>query len=364
MSSTRLHWHMRIGSIDHTLSEDWSNYMQFKDAAYEILKSTDKPLHYNEITDKALSKGMLSTTGLTPHSTMGALLYTDTLKSNSRFRRGDKKGTFALRIAPASDIQQQIKAIDVQVRKTLLKSMLRLDPRAFENLIQSLLEEMGLDQTSVSTYSGDGGIDIRGVLNAEDLSQIDVAVQAKRWKANVGPKVVRELRGSLKVHEHGIVITPSDFTSSAKSEADESGKTRISLINGEQLVDLLIQHQVGVKQEEYVVPVLDDDYWSEILGENSIEFIGKAEKIASADISSDRVNFPLPIQANHKGKQYEAELLSLDGTVRFEGTVYETPTAAAKVITTSWKAVNGWDFWRYMSAETGKLLKIGRVKKP
>ena len=80
---------------------------------------------------------------------------------------------------------------------------------------------VGLEETSVTTYGGDGSIDVRGTLNAENLSRIDVAVQAKRWKGNVGPKVVRELRGSLKIHEHGIVITPSDFTPSAKKEADE-----------------------------------------------------------------------------------------------------------------------------------------------
>ena len=71
--------------------------MQFKDAAYEILKKDSKPLHYNEITNKAITAGLLETTGQTPHATMGALLYTDTLNAKSRFRRGDQKGTFALK---------------------------------------------------------------------------------------------------------------------------------------------------------------------------------------------------------------------------------------------------------------------------
>lgn len=59
--------------------------MQIKDAAYEVLKESGKTLHYNEITDKALVKGILTTSGQTPHATMGALLYTDSLKENSRF---------------------------------------------------------------------------------------------------------------------------------------------------------------------------------------------------------------------------------------------------------------------------------------
>ncbi|MEJ2352968.1 MAG: winged helix-turn-helix domain-containing protein [Anaerolineales bacterium] len=39
--------------------------MQLKDAAYEILKQAGEPLHYNEITDRALDAGILSTSGQT-----------------------------------------------------------------------------------------------------------------------------------------------------------------------------------------------------------------------------------------------------------------------------------------------------------
>ena len=52
--------------------------------------------------------------------------------------------------------------------------------------------------------------------------------------------MVRDLRGSLKVadSEQGLVITPSDFTAEAKAEAQSAGKTPITLINGEDLVNL------------------------------------------------------------------------------------------------------------------------------
>jgi len=336
--------------------------MQFKDAAYVILKEVGEPLHYHEITNLALQKGILTTLGQTPHASMGALLYTDTLKENSRFRRGDKRGTFALRTEPDSDIQMQINTINKQVRKTLRKRLLQMDPRQFENLVKLLLDDMGLEETSVTTYGGDGGIDVRGILNAENLSQINVAVQAKRWKNNVGPKVVRELRGSLKIHEHGIIITPSDFTSSANTEADEAGKTHISLINGDQLVDLLIKNQVGVANIEHTVQVLDDDYWSEILGEDISE-VQSEPLTTTRRKTSFKVKFPLPIQANHKGQVYSAELLDIDGNVRYAGLLYETPSAAAKVIATEWKAVNGWDFWRFFDPSSSQWTQIGKLRK-
>ena len=64
--------------------------MQFKDAAYEILKDAGKPLHYNEITDIALHRRILETSGKTPHATMGALLYTDTSMTIHAFREKEK----------------------------------------------------------------------------------------------------------------------------------------------------------------------------------------------------------------------------------------------------------------------------------
>ena len=222
---------------------------------------------------------------------------------------------------------------------------------------------MGLEETSVTTYGGDGGIDVRGVLNAENLSRIDVADQAKRWKGNVGPKIVRELRGSLKIHEHGIVITPSDFTSSAKAEADESGKVHISLINGEQLVELLIENQVGVANVEHTVHVLDEDYWSEILGEEFALPEKQTPPVQSKKTPRFKVKYPLAIQVEHKGQVYQAMLLEVGGKVEYERVVYDTLSGAAKVVAAEWKSVNGWGFWRFYDAAGNQWVKVGELRK-
>ena len=148
------------------------------------------------------------------------------------------------------------------------KHLLKMHPQRFEELIRSLLEEMGFDEAETTSYSNDKGVDVRGVLRTNPLSTVKVAIQAKRWTANVGAGVVRDLRGSLRVAdaEQGLIITPSDFTPEAKNESMAEGKTPIALINGMQLVDLLVQYQVGVKQEGYTVPSIDSEYWSEVLG--------------------------------------------------------------------------------------------------
>jgi restriction system protein len=339
--------------------------MQFKDAAYEILKNEGRPLHYNEITDKALAAGLLDTTGKTPHASMGALLYTDTLKPDSRFRRGNQKGTFTLKIAPHMGIQGQIDAIQFKVRKDLRKHLLEMPPQKFEELIRLLLEEMGFEEAKVGPYIHDKGVDVRGVLQMDQLSTVKIAIQVKRWTANVGSNVVRNLRGALKVAdaEQGLVITPSDFTLDAKAEAQAQGKTPISLINGEQLVDLLIRHQVGVKQEQYTVPSIDIEYWTEVLGVSLIDETPTQKKQTQKGKPDLSIEFPLAIQATHKKINYQAELLNVQGTVRLNGQEYATPSTAAKIIATDWKEVNGWDFWRYLDPVTGKREKIWKLRK-
>jgi len=81
--------------------------------------------------------------------------------------------------------------------------------------------------------------------------------------------IVTQLRGSLQVHQQGIIITTSDFTKDARREAVAANKTRIGLINGDELIDLLVKHQVGVVKRTLEVTVLDDEYWSELIGQSS-----------------------------------------------------------------------------------------------
>jgi len=335
--------------------------VQFKDAAYEILKQAGKPLHYNEITERALSANLLETVGKTPHASMGALLYTDTLKPDTRFRRGDEKGTFALKSQAPIGIHQQVDNMQIKMRQDLRRYLLKIPPQKFEELIRSLLEEMGFDEAETTPYVNDKGVDVRGVLRISPLSTVKVAIQAKRWKNNVGSSIVRELRGSLRVAdaEQGLIITPSDYTYDAKSEAQAEGKTPITLINGTELVDLLIKYQVGIKQEQITVPSIDTEYWTEVIGVSLEDADNKAQKEKRAGA----IKYPLKIQAKHHGQIFKGELLDLKGAVRYEGREYPTPTTAAKVIVTDWKQVNGWDFWRYHNPKSNKWMKIGSLRK-
>jgi restriction system protein len=334
--------------------------MQFKDAAYDILRQSGKPLHYKEITERDLKAGLLDTVGQTPPATMGALLYTDTLDPDSRFQRGMDKGTFLLKVALSPDIKQRFEELNTHFRKDMRKHLLKIHPQKFEELIRLLLEHMGFEEAITTPYSNDKGVDVRGVLRSNPLSTVKIAIQAKRWSGNITAGEVRNLRGSLHVadSEQGLIITPSDFTPEAKADAQAPGKTPITLINGAQLVDLLIQHQVGVKQEQYTVPSIDSEYWTEVLG-----VFFEEETIDKKDKKSPKIKFPLSVEGTHNGQIFLAKLLDDKGTILLDGKEYPTASTAAKVVVTDWKEINGWDFWHYKDPETGKLVKIGKLRK-
>jgi len=92
---------------------------------------------------------------------------------------------------------------------------------------------------------------VRGTLVVGDVIHTRMAVQVKRWKKNVQRQEVQQLRGSLGAHEQGLIITTSDFSPAAREEAARSDATPVALMNGEQLVGLLVENGVGVRRTSH-----------------------------------------------------------------------------------------------------------------
>jgi hypothetical protein len=95
----------------------------------------------------------------------------------------------------------------------------------------------------------------------------------------------------------------------------------------------------------------------------TIERLTELFGLVEASHELQDLTFPIPVRAQHRGGTFHAELLNIEGCIRYENKEYETPTTAANAIITDWKEVNGWDFWRYLDAATGKWEKIGRLRK-
>ncbi len=242
--------------------------MTYLDAALAVLQEAGQPLHYAEITARALAGGLIEPSGLTPEATMGSRLYTETKEAGSLFVRTEERAVFGLAEWQPQGINGQVRAINLETRAQLGALLHRMPADRFEVLVGNLLLEMGFDENSVDVTrrSHDGGIDVVGTYRAAGLAEVSAAVQVKRWKGNVGAPTVTQLRGSLQVHQQGIIITTSGFSRRGKEEATAANKSRIGLIDGEELLDLLIKHRVGVAEETLKVLSLDEAWWGALLG--------------------------------------------------------------------------------------------------
>jgi restriction system protein len=80
---------------------------------------------------------------------------------------------------------------------------------------------------------------------------VKVFVQAKRYKlgAKVSANVVKQLRASIPSNGQGAFITTADFQKAAADVALQQGFPRIGLVNGRQLVDLLVEHWSDIPTE-------------------------------------------------------------------------------------------------------------------
>lgn len=133
----------------------------------------------------------------------------------------------------------------------VLEQVLQLDAKEFEILVGHLLTALGFEGSEVTGRSGDGGVDAVGELNVANLAKVKVFVQAKRYKIGTRIKAttVRELRQAIPRDGQGAFITTADFQAAAADVALDPNFPRIGLVNGRQLVDLLVEHWVDVPLE-------------------------------------------------------------------------------------------------------------------
>ncbi len=238
--------------------------LSFTNAAEQILSESggQEPLHYAEITQRALDQGLIRTEGRTPDATMYSMILTEVRRHEAR---GDSprfvqhgRGMVGLTAWLPIEVAGLIEERNSEVRRALLDRARSVSPTDFENLIGQLLVAMGFANVEVTNTSRDGGIDVRGTLIDSDSVRIRMAVQVKRWKGNVQTPVVQQVRGSLTPHEQGLIITTSDFSRGAKEEAERPNAAPVALIGGEQLAALLAEHQIGARVESYELYTLDE----------------------------------------------------------------------------------------------------------
>lgn len=248
--------------------------LSYTDAAEIVLTrhSRGAPMHYRRITEVAIEEALIHPGGKTPEASMNASITQDIKRrertgAEQRFR-AHGRGMYGLAL-PADPLGGAIDRKNNEVKKRLRALLGDMEPRVFEQLIGELLAALGFEDVEVTKYSGDGGIDVRAVLAVGGVTDIQTAIQVKRWSNNVSGRVVRELRGALGPHEQGLIITLSRFTPDALNEAAAPNRAPIALVNGDRLLDLLMESEIGVTRRRLTIYELDEGLFTDSASEEA-----------------------------------------------------------------------------------------------
>ena len=171
---------------------------------------------------------------------------------------------------PEENLDKAYQRIRKSLASDLLNRVVDLSPTFFERLVVELLVKMGYggsikDAGKAIGKSGDEGID--GTIKEDKLGLDIIYIQAKRWRPGnvVGRPELHKFVGALAGQgaKKGIFITTSNFTKEAL-EYTPKNETKIVLIGGEQLAQLMIDYNLGcTTQQIYELKKIDSDYFGE-----------------------------------------------------------------------------------------------------
>ena len=184
---------------------------------------------------------------------------------------GDSEETISQIVdtTPQETIQVVYQTLRNSLADELLITIKNCSDDFFERLVVALLVRMGYggslqEAGQAIGRSGDGGVD--GIVKQDRLGLDVIYTQAKRWTDNiVGRPEVQSFAGALqgKQANKGVFITTSKFSKPAIKFAEDIS-SKIILIDGTRLAELMIEHGLGVTTEiTYELKRIDADYFLE-----------------------------------------------------------------------------------------------------
>lgn len=196
--------------------------------------------------------------------------YTDTRDRHQQSRQeGDSAQVDELvSKTPAEQLEDAYQTLRENLASELLSQLKSSSPGFFEKVVVEVLVKMGYggsrkDAGQAIGRSGDEGID--GIIKEDRLGLDIIYIQAKKWEGTISRPEIQKFAGALqgKRARKGIFISTSDFSSSAREFAS-SIESKIILIDGQELAQLMIDFGVGVATDAtYELKRLDSDYFTE-----------------------------------------------------------------------------------------------------
>jgi restriction system protein len=231
--------------------DEWSDYLKKRSRFGTI--STFKDTLRRRLNN-LLERGLVERKGTLYSITQDGLSYLQDAGDEDSIGGSDQNEFWAL-----------VRKQENTIRGSLLELLLNMDSFSFEHLIKRLLEEMRYQNVEVTARSGDGGVDVIGSIEL-GISSVREVVQVKKHRKPIQRKDLDALRGSLHRFNavRGTIVTTSKFAKGTKEAAFEIGAAPITLIDGNKLIDMLIEYEVGVSKKTINILEIDADTFTRL----------------------------------------------------------------------------------------------------
>ncbi len=194
--------------------------------------------------------------------------YLDKTGKNKNDEPGSDNVVNVLELTPEELMESSYLTIRKNLAEELLSKIKTSSPVFFETLVVDLLVKMGYggsvkDAGKSIGRSGDEGID--GIIKEDKLGLDVIYIQAKKWENVVGRPEIQKFVGALAGQgaKKGVFITTSKFSADAKAYQPKN-ETKIVLIDGDQLANLMIDYNLAVSTNSiFEIKRIDNDYFSE-----------------------------------------------------------------------------------------------------
>jgi restriction system protein len=171
-------------------------------------------------------------------------------------------------ITPEEQIEEAYENLKQNLTSEILSQLKDSSPSFFEKVVVEVLVKMGYggsrkDAGEAIGKSGDEGID--GIIKEDRLGLDIIYIQAKKWENTVTRPEIQKFAGALqgKRAKKGIFITTSEFSQGCHDYVGAI-ESKIILIDGQRLAQLMIDFNVGVSTEAvYELKRVDSDYFIE-----------------------------------------------------------------------------------------------------
>ncbi len=140
--------------------------------------------------------------------------------------------------------EEEVELVPEDIEETAKDFILKrlsqeLKGHPFADFVAHLLSKMGY-RTRVSPEGPDGGIDIIAHKDELGFEPPIIKVQVKSTSGSIGDPEVSSLYGKVGQNEFGLFVTLGSFSNQSKSFA--KSKSNLRLIDGNELVSLILEH--------------------------------------------------------------------------------------------------------------------------